>query len=166
MNVYEFALKMEKNGKDFYARLADGTPVTGLKTIFTMLSHEEEKHYHVVKELCEGGDPAMAESSVLDDAKNLFETMVAEKHFEKHGVTLQEKDLEGYLYGMKVEADSIRLYTDFAAKEKASGPKVVLLRIAEEEKKHYNILENIYEFVLKPQYFLQWREFTNSDEML
>lgn len=115
---------------------------------------------------CARGGATLAESSVLDEARNIFDTMVAEKHFEKHAVTSQEQDLEGYLYGMKVEADSIRLYTDFAAKETLPGPKAVLLRIAEEEKKHYNFLENIYEFVLKPQYFLQWREFTNADEML
>ncbi|HEY6871918.1 MAG TPA: hypothetical protein VI298_04220 [Geobacteraceae bacterium] len=41
----------------------------------------------------------------------------------------------------------------------------LLLRIANEEKKHYNIMENFYDFVLAPQSFLAWGEFSNLREL-
>lgn len=37
----------------------------------------------------------------------------------------------------------------------------LLLRIASEERDHYRILENLYQFTLAPKNFLEWREFGN-----
>jgi rubrerythrin len=39
------------------------------------------------------------------------------------------------------------------------------LKIANEEKKHYNIVENIRDFVMRPKYYLEWREFSNLNEL-
>ena len=40
----------------------------------------------------------------------------------------------------------------------------VLLRIAEEEHEHFNILENVFNFVNAPNQYLAWGEFSNLDE--
>jgi len=65
---------------------------------------------------------------------------------------------------MKLETDSFRLYEDAAAKEKDPGIKALLLKIAGEEHKHFNVLGNIFNFVNAPNQFLAWREFSNLDE--
>jgi len=74
------------------------------------------------------------------------------------------KDLDGYRYAMKVEVDSIKLYEDMAKKENSVEIVQLLLKIANEEKKHYNIMENLYDFVLAPQNYLAWAEFSNLKE--
>lgn len=66
---------------------------------------------------------------------------------------------------MKIEADSVRLYEDAAGKESSKEVAELLLKISAEEQKHYNIMENLYDFVLKPEYFLAWREFGNLDKL-
>jgi len=65
---------------------------------------------------------------------------------------------------MKLEADSFRLYEDAATKEAGAEVKSLLLKVAEEEHKHFNILENIYRFVNAPNRYLAWGEFSNLGE--
>jgi rubrerythrin len=40
-----------------------------------------------------------------------------------------------------------------------------LRRIAEEERRHLNIMENIFDFVESPKTFLAWGEFSNLNEL-
>jgi rubrerythrin len=161
MNVFDFAMKMELDGKAYYERLAAETSVNGLKTIFAMLAADEQKHYNTVLAMKEGADGEMTATTVLEKARNVFQELKGEKEL----IGGMKKDLDGYQHAMKIEADSVRLYEDMAKKE--SKPEIVklLLKIAGEEKKHYNIMENLYDFVLKPEYFLAWREFSNLKEL-
>jgi len=44
MNIYEFALQMELDGKAFYTKIAAAAQEIGLQTIFSRLADDEEKH--------------------------------------------------------------------------------------------------------------------------
>lgn len=73
MNIYQFAMQMEKDGEDFYRRLSTEATVPGLAKIFTMLADEEVKHYKVVERLSrKEKDLQMAETAILNDVKNIF----------------------------------------------------------------------------------------------
>ncbi|MGB9080144.1 MAG: ferritin family protein [Desulfuromonadaceae bacterium] len=161
MNIFEFAMKMELDGKAYYEKLAAETAVTGLKTIFASLAADEQKHYDTIQAIRSGASGTMAESVVLEEAKNLFADLVKDKSI---GATLK-KSLDGYEHARKIEADSVRFYEDAAAKENNPDTARLLLRIADEEKKHYNIMDNLCDFTLAPQYFLAWGEFSNLKEM-
>ncbi len=160
MDVFEFALKMELDGKAHYEELAAGTTMMGLKTIFTRLAADEQKHYDTIVAIRAGTTIAMTDTAVLDDAKNVFQGLVADKTVAG-GL---RKDLDGYRYAMKIEADSVRLYEDMAAKEANPETARLFRRIAGEEKKHFNIMENLYDYVLAPQNYLAWGEFSNLKE--
>jgi len=73
-------------------------------------------------------------------------------------------DLEAYQEGMDIERKSYQLYKKAAEQEKDDAVRKVLLQIADEEKKHYEILQNIYCFVNAPNQFLAWGEFSNLGE--
>ncbi len=51
MNVYEYAMKVEKEGEAYYREMAAAANNAGLKRIFTMLADEEVKHYNVFKNM-------------------------------------------------------------------------------------------------------------------
>jgi len=161
MDIFEFAMNMELDGKTYYEKLAAETAVTGLKTIFASLAADEQKHYETIKSIKSGTNPEMADSTVHDKAKNLFEELLADKNIAG---TLG-KSLDGYQHARKIEADSVRLYEDMAKKEQNPETAQILLRIANEEKKHFNILDNLYDFTLAPQNFLAWGEFSNLKEL-
>lgn len=162
MNTLEFALKMEMDGKAYYEKLAFETTVAALKTIFTNLAADEQKHYDTVKMMCDEVSTSMADSTALDKAKNIFQDLIKDKASDE-GL---KKSLDGYQHAMQVELDSVKFYEEMAAKEKDPKNKQLLLTIAGEEKKHFNIMENLYDYTLKPEYFLEWREFTNLNPVL
>jgi rubrerythrin len=160
MNVFDFAMQMEMDGKAHYEKLAAGTPVAGLKRIFAMLADDEQKHFETIQAMKSGGLDTIAGSTALDDARNVFQGLMDDR------TTLGglKKDLDGYRHGMKIEADSVKLYEDMAKKENRENIVQILLKIANEEKRHYNIMENLYDFVLAPDNFLAWGEFSNLKE--
>lgn len=161
MNIFDFAMKMELDGKAYYENLADETEVAGLKNIFTGLAADEQKHFEIIQSIKTGAEFKMADSAVLENAKNLFEEIASDKSIAGS----LKKSLDGYRHAMKIEADSVRLYEDMAKKE--GNPEIVrlLLCIADEEKKHFNIMDNLYDYVLAPQNFLAWGEFSNLKEL-
>ena len=160
MNVFDFALEMELDGKSHYEKLAAGTPIDGLKNIFIMLAADEQKHYETIQSMKAGGYGAMAGSTALDESRNVFQGLMNQRAL----LGSLHKDLDGYRYAMHVEADSVKLYEDMAKKEKGVECVQLLLKIANEEKKHFNIMENLYDFVLAPQNYLAWGEFSNLKE--
>lgn len=161
MNVFDFAMKMELDGRAFYEKLAKETNITGLQTIFSRLAVDEQKHYEIFLALKgQTQATAMEDTTVLEQARNVFEQLLAQK--ETLGPV--KGDLEGYRYAMKIEADSFRLYEDAAQKERNEDVKNLLLRIAGEERKHFAIVRNIYDFVNAPNQYLAWGEFSNLGE--
>lgn len=161
MNVYDFAMKMEEDGKAYYERMAQQTDHKGLETIFRRLAEDEQKHYETFRQLKSGsGAPSMQDTTILEDARNIFETLSGST--ESPGKA--KSDLDAYQKAMKLEADSFALYEDAAEKEENGEVKKILLRVADEEHKHFNILSNIYHFVNAPNEYLAWREFSNLDE--
>jgi len=161
MNIFEFAMKMELDGKAYYEKLAAETAVAGLKTILTSLAADEQKHYDTILAIKSGSSGAMTDSAVLEEAKNLFADLSGDRNI----VDTLKKSLDGYEHARKIEADSVRFYEDAAGKESNPDTARLLLRIAGEEKKHYNIMDNLYDFTLAPQNFLAWGEFSNLKEL-
>ena len=161
MNILDFAMKMELDGKAYYEKLADETAVAGLKSIFTSLAKDEQKHYEIILSLKTGTNLKKADSTVLETAKNLFEEIAADRNIAGSLV----KSLDGYQHARKLEADSVRYYEDMAKKEENPETVQLLLRIANEEKKHFNIMDNLYDYILAPENFLAWGEFSNLKEL-
>lgn len=161
MDVFDFALKMELDGKAYYEKLAAETSIRGFEVIFNRLAEDEQKHYDTVKAISQGTDVSMADTTVLDGAKNVFQEIIGDEQL----LGGMKENLQAYEHAKNVEADSIKLYEDLAAKEANPQVAAMLRRIAEEEKKHYNIMENLYDFALRPKYYLEWREFSNLGQL-
>lgn len=74
MDIFEFAIQMERDGQDFYQELAAKTNHKGLKSILTMLAEDEIKH-QVAIEKVRITSCTMSETDVLNTAKNVFVQM-------------------------------------------------------------------------------------------
>lgn len=160
MNVLDFAMKMELQGKAFYQTQAESTKLPGFRAIFLGLAADEQKHYDFLQKVKEGKEWQMANTRMLEQARTVFTEMLRNKdQFEE----LRE-DVDAYRMGMKLEADSVRLYEDLASQAESPETAQLYLKLASEEKKHFNILENICDFITRPKYYLQWEEYTNLHE--
>jgi len=161
MNVLDYAMKMEMDGQAYYIKLAGQCQITGLSTIFSRLAEDEQKHFEIFQDLKAGSSASsMADTDVVEEAKNIFTDLPRESETLKG----MGKDLEAYQHAMKIEADSFRFYEDAADKEPNPAIKKLLLKIAEEEHKHFAVMENIYHFINAPNQYLAWAEFSNFDE--
>jgi len=159
MNIFEYAMQMEKDGEDYYRQLAQQTTNNGLKTILTMLADEEVKHYNTIEKM-KTAKPQMAETTILTDAKNVF--VQVQESGESFDFDLGQIEL--YRKAQDIEEASRDFYLEKAGQVEEEYQKDIFLRLANEEKKHYFLLENIIEFVSRPKTWLENAEFYHLEE--
>jgi len=161
MNVFDFAMQMETDAETLYRKLAKDSQVPGIMKIFTDLADDEQRHWQIFRALKQQQPPgATADSQALENAKNIFRELIARK--EELPSTIS--NLESYRYALKLEAEGVQLYRDAAKRESSDSVKMLLLSIAEEEEKHFNIVENIFNFINAPNQYLAWAEFSDLGE--
>ncbi len=149
MNVYEFAMQMEKDGEAYYRLLSKGCHVLGLANIFSMLADEEVKHFKVIEGLSRNeSNLQLSETRILDNVKNVFVGMKAAKQ-ELHIDSMKES--EEYRKACSIEDMSYNFYLEKAELLAGTPGREIFLRFAKEEEKHLRIMENIVEFVTKPE---------------
>jgi rubrerythrin len=159
MNIYDFAMEKEKFSEDYYRQLSIKSNDKGLKTIFNMLADEEAKHKKIVSDMKKDITPDLAETTVLSDAKNVF----AKIRESVQSFSFNISQVELYKKALKIEEQSRDFYLE-KSNEVAESQKGIFLKLADEEKKHYFLLENIIEFVSRPQTWLENAEFYHLEE--
>jgi rubrerythrin len=159
MNIFEFAMQMEKDGENCYRQLAKKVNNKGIETILTMLADDEVKHYNAIEKM-RASRPQMAETTILADAKNVFEQM--KEGNEKFDI--DSGQIELYKKAQGIEKKSRDFYLEKAKEVEEDFQKETFRKLAEEEKKHYFLLENVIQFVSRPQTWLENAEFYHLEE--
>jgi len=158
-NIFEYAMQMEKDGEDYYRRLAQKTGNNGLRTILTMLADEEVKHYDAIEKI-KTQNTQIAESEILTDAKNVF--VQIKESGESFDFDINEADL--YKKARDIEKKSRDFYTEKASVVTEKYQKELFLKLTIEEQKHYVLLDNIIEFVSRPEQWLENAEFFHLED--
>ena len=161
MNIYQYAMKLEKDSENYYNRLMSKTDDVGLQAILKMLADEEAKHFSIVEQM-EKSDtcPELAETNILKNAKNIF-MQIKGKNLE-FNFDLAQADF--YRKAQEFEEKSHQHYLEMSDKVEDEAQKNLLLKLAEEEKKHMFLLENLVEFVSRPETWVENAEFNHLDE--
>jgi len=159
MDIFDYALQMEKDGEHFYRDIAKKTGNKGLKTILTMLADEEVKHYQVIERMKQD-KYQMTETTVLDDARNIFIEM------KEQGERLEpdQEQTEFYARAQEIEKKSQQFYQEKARQTDKDDQKKLFERLAKEEQKHYFLIENIIAFVSRPKQWLENAEWYHLEE--
>lgn len=160
MDIFKYAMKMEKDGEAYYRELANKCGDQGLKNILNMLADDEVKHFNVLNEMRKGEKSKHEATEILSDSKNIFNLM-KEKN-ETLSLDISQKEI--YKRAQETEKQSEEFYRQKS--EEATDPhlKETLLKFAEDEKKHYVLLDNIIELISRPDYYLENAEFCHLDE--
>ena len=74
MDIFNFAIQMERDGETFYRELAGQVNEKGVQEILTMLAEDEVKHAKAVEQI-RSRTTEMADTEILDKAKNIFVRM-------------------------------------------------------------------------------------------
>lgn len=160
MNIYDCAIAMEEDARKRYEELAARLTIPELKNLFSLLAKAEEGHQQHLLSL-KGGAEGEGDFGALEEAACLFRSLVGKKDI----VAALEKDSDLYRHVVGQEEESIRLYEELAEKAVSEGERIQLQRLAEEERRHLSVVENIYAFMESPRTFLAWGEFSNLNEL-
>jgi len=160
MNIFEYAMQMEKDGEGYYRWLVQQTTNKGMKAILTMLANEEVKHYNALEKI-QSSETHMTKTTILAEAKNVF-AQIKEEAGGSFDFDINQTDL--YRKAQDIEERSQDFYLEKAEEVEEEYQKALFLRLAEEEEKHYFLLDNIIEFISRPTYWLENAEFYHLEE--
>jgi len=161
MNIYKYAMKMEKDGENYYRELANQTEDIGLQNILKMLADEEAKHYNIIEQMMKSKAGAeLAETGILKKVKNIFIKIKGKNlvfNFDLPQINFYRKAQE-------IEEKSYKFYIEMSDKVEIESQRKVFLKLAGEEKKHIFLLENLVEFVSRPETWIENAEFNHLDD--
>lgn len=162
MDVIDYAIRMELDGKAFYEKSARETKQPELKKILQTLAEEEEKHYRIFKMLKEGditeaGAELKGGKTSFDTTRTMFKQMAEERRDEKFGDEAQAIWREA----MRIEEEVEKMYREKAETETDPKRKELIGKIADEEKRHIYLIDNIRMFMHDPQSFADSANFRN-----
>lgn len=160
MDIYEFAMQMEKDGEKFYRDLAEKVDNKGLKCILGYLADAEVKHYDILCDMKHNERTQLPETMILSDVKNVFEKMKEEN--DTSGVSISQ--IEVYKNALELEKKNHGFFLKKADEVEDQAQKEILLKLADEEERHCTILENIINFVSQPDSCLEDAEWYSMDE--
>jgi len=161
-DIIEYAMQMELDGKAFYEKHAAMTSQPELKKILLQLAEEEQKHYQFFKTL-KGGNHVEAEAqmtsrpSTILSSRNLFQQMTEQNGAASFGAEARAV----WNQALKIEEKAERLYRDEAARETDPDRRKLLHRIADEEKTHVYLIDNILSYMVDPQGFMDSANYRN-----
>ncbi len=160
MNIFDYAMKMEKEGESFYLILASNAMNKGLKDIFNLLAKEESKHYQIFKAMKEENTIQFQEHTLLPAVKSIFKTMKEED-------TIFDGNLdhkEAWIKAQELEKKSEEFYLEKSRQATDKGQIIIFQKLAAEEKQHYWLLDNLIEFISRPDHWLENAEWNHMDE--
>lgn len=160
MNIFDCALKMETDAKEHYDKLAAAAPTGELQNLFHLLASAEEEHRAALAAMKENNAAGRAEFKALDKAACVFRPLLDRRDLP----AVLEEDPDGYRHVVKEEEESIRFYEELAQEAEDAATRQLLLDLAAQERRHLNIVENIYSFIESPRTYLAWGEFSNLQE--
>jgi rubrerythrin len=154
MDIIEFAMKMESDGKAYYEKLSAETDDKELKEILDSLAEEEGRHYEYFRRLKKdisdtSGSKSLMGSKTLNTVKNVFEQLAANDRQEQFG----EDVVSAWTRALRTEEKSEQFYKEKADQETDSEKRKLLLKIAGEENNHIHMISGVIFYLKSPEAF-------------
>jgi rubrerythrin len=151
-------MQMEKDGELYYREIAAQTQNAGVKNILNMLADAEVKHFQMFQQMKDQEGLPVADEGYLSNIKNVFVELRERKRSLTNGT---QKAL--YQKAQDLEKKTRDFYKE-KAEEVNSSQREILLKIADEEQKHFDILENLIMMLQRPENWLENAEWYRLEE--
>lgn len=163
MSVFDTAMKMEQDGRQYYMDNAEKTDNPTLKRVLVELANDELKHYNIFKALRDNKPAeykAEEKTTIFATVKNVFETMKAQgKDFS---AAAGARDV--WETAREVEKKSEAFYREQADGLTDEKQKAILHAIADEEHRHWISLEQVMQFLDRPTQWLEDAEWNTLED--
>ncbi len=160
MNIIDYALQTEKDGENYYRELASRAGNLGVRSVFELLADAEAEHYQLFMRMKQGQPANRGDARPIARIKTLFAEMR-----DGGGMEAPTNDqIEAYIMAREMERESQAGYAQRAQKLTDPEQREICLQIAQEEEKHYLILDNLIRFLQRPDTWLEDAEWRNMDD--
>lgn len=153
MKLFDVAIKMEAEGAAFYRDLAKKSPSEGFKNIFTMLAEDEDRHRATFEAMKENSEIPASTSDASVKATRIF------REFSKDDFLNEGSQLALYEQALEIELKSIEFYSEQHELVSDVKQKRALAKIIEEERRHYDLIDDIIVMVERPERWVEHAEF-------
>lgn len=165
MNIFEYAMKMEEDGRKYYEEQAGKASNPALKRIWQQLAEDEIKHYEIFRRFRDGETPKAAEmasagTKILEGTKTVFETMLEKEADYK----FSGDEMAAWEKAKALEIDTEKFYREKAEESSDADVKRSFNLLADEEHKHQHLIEHVIAFLNEPRQWLDDAEWSNLDK--
>lgn len=148
-DVLAEALKLERDGQEFYTKTAQRVEDQAAQAMFSQLAEDEVDHYNYIKrqyEALQAGEgwsaiPEMELVESIDAVSVVFPP--DEKVIDELPENSTEED--ALLFGLNIEDKSFKLYHNSAERADDPEAKKLFMQLAGAEQRHFEILMQRYE---------------------
>lgn len=160
MNTLEFLSRFEIDCLCFYKTLAAETKDPDMKRLYGLLADNRASHLDLLGTIAESVGREDLNSELTERAGHVingFRSSLSARDFDKE----MRGDSDAFGHVIHAEDEMIKLCEGMARTEEGEKVKALLNWFVEDEKRHLEEIEGIYEFVEAPRSYLEWGEFSN-----
>ncbi len=162
MNVFEFAMKMEEDGRTYYLEHAEKAENPALKRVLNEMADDELKHYKIFKAMRNQETAEYLDNNkttIIDTVKNVFEALKE----ENKEYTAQSDFRKIWEVALETEKKAESFYREKADEVDDDNNKRILKKITDEEHNHWVAIENVIQFLDKPNRWLENAEWSDLE---
>ena len=155
MDALEMAMKMETDAISFYTEAARKTAHPAGKKMFQTITEDEKRHLDMIAQLVKGLAITHHDVSPMHNVKSVFAALKDEMMKKVEATT---DELEAFKIAMVMEKEGKEFYEKTLSQAKSDKEKALLERLIKEEKQHYEIFANTYQFLSDTGNWFMWEE--------
>lgn len=160
MNVIGSIARFEEDGARFFMTLSDLATTREMKELYGLLLDNQQRHVAELREMMNSEVESDVESPLMARAEWVI---------DRYRMTMMSSDIrrmlkndrDAFEHVLQSEEEVIRLFEGMAHAETSEKFRKIFKRLAEDEKRHLERIEGIYDFVETPGCYLEWGEFSN-----
>jgi rubrerythrin len=158
MNILECTIKMKRETRSHYDKLAKTVANEELKRLFSLLAAAEDEHIEKLVLLQNNTNRLKVQDlDRLDESVCVYSPHIDPRHLAE----ALRHDPDAYRHVVQEEEETIEFFDQLSDQAGSEQLKRICRLQAEKEREHLAMLENIYFFVEEPRTYLEWGEFSN-----
>jgi rubrerythrin len=156
-NAVKTAIQMEKDGYSFYIKAAAQTSSKMGREIFESLAKDEQLHLEVFQKMFQNKIEKSEWNNLVNSSKKYADIDIFPKDLKQiEGANPDTNELDALEFAMNSEIKAIDYYTEIKEKTKDENIRQIISEIIQQEKNHYSILQEEFDYLGKTGY---WYEF-------
>lgn len=162
MNLFDFALQMEQDATEFYQKLSRSALDPGYKRFFADLASDHKERLGFIQSMSSTGEtPEDSSGQINDENCSPWRTVSIKDAVADETDGGLEK---AYRFALDLETAEVRCFRNMLEKTDSGKMKHMLQVITEEENRHVEGFQSVYDFINAPNQYLATSEFSNLEE--